>query len=144
MQDTKKRLTAGKDKEEIVSQQVEAQQYCISDLSNLNIGSNNSKQKIIGTAKSEQVPGANNTQSFGSSECNFQVLEDLALRQSKHSQSSQPSLLIGAGQNIEIEKLVLRAESLHANDDEKLEAYESISNTINIWMQEAIHASQEG
>ena len=40
--------------------------------------------------------------------------------------------------------MVLRAESLHANDEEKLEAYENISNTINIWMQEAINASQEG
>ena len=39
---------------------------------------------------------------------------------------------------------MLRAESLQASEDEKVEAYEQISATINQWMQEAIQASQEG
>lgn len=65
------------------------------------------------TAKSERAVTATK-QSFGSLNSGFNCFEDIALRQSKHSSSQ--ILQIGAGQNIEIEKLVLRAESLQATD----------------------------
>ena len=38
----------------------------------------------------------------------------------------------------------MRAESFQSTQEEKVAAYEMISSTINVWMQEAIQASQEG
>ena len=38
----------------------------------------------------------------------------------------------------------MRAESYYSSDDDKTEAYETISGMINNWMQEAINASQDG